>query len=266
MSVDVPFVKAHGLCNDYLIVAPDALASTAEHLATAMCNRRMGIGADGLIVLDTQDVVAGFRIFNADGTEAELCGNGLRCAAAVLARSGVTSPIIQSAVGEHRAEVERCEWGGWQVSMELVPAEVEPDVVLAVGGDLQTLRVVRVGNPHALVLLQTRPKGDLLTELIRRLDGHERFPDGVNLHAVWPSGPQRLWMLSWERGVGPVKACATGAAAAVAAVGGQVGHYAVEMLGGILGIEILAPDAAARMVGPVEIVCDGVYRYAAERA
>lgn len=260
--VDVPFTKSHGLCNDYFIVERGAIPDAASDLAVAMCDRRTGVGADGLIVIGSGEAeAASFRIFNADGSEAELCGNGLRCAAVHEAGGEEGSVVIESAVGRHRAEVMRGPGGQWRVAMDLVPARIEPDVRVVIDDEDRVLRVVMVGNPHAILPLEVRPDDGLVGRLAAALDGHERFPDGVNVHIVWPGAGRILSMSSWERGVGPVLACATGAAASVVASGNGCVPCEVEMPGGVLSIELPPGDAAVRMEGPVVPICEGVYRY-----
>lgn len=260
--VDIPFVKAHGLGNDYLIVNAETMPD--ERLACLMCDRRTGVGADGLIVLDTDaDEFARFRIFNADGSEAELCGNGLRCAALFLAGERAGSPVLESAVGRHHAKVSGSAQHGWQVAMDLVPAEVEANMSVSVGGAHHALAVVRVGNPHAVLLLDSPPADGLLQQLAAAGEAHERFPDGINTHIAWPAGTGRIAVVSWERGVGSVRSCATGAAAAAAAGGGGPCCCDVQMDGGTLTIEVPVPEAAIRMTGPAALICEGVYRYAA---
>ncbi len=265
MMIDVPFVKAHGLGNDYLIVESAVVPEGAVDLARAMCDRTTGIGGDGLILLSSGDTAgARFRIFNADGSEAELCGNGLRCAAVFLTGCSEGSTTVESAVGHHGADVTRGPRGEWQVAMDLVAAQVEQDVSMVVDDANYTLRVVRVGNPHAVLLVEAPPAEGLLGQLAAACEGHERFVDGVNVHIAWPRGNAGLSMVSWERGVGPVQACATGAAAAVAAIG-TAHRCDVGMPGGSLAIEAPAGDTAIRMCGPAVIICEGVYHYIGEQ-
>jgi len=265
--VEVPFIKAHGLCNDYVLVDHAALPDDdLATLARRICDRRTGVGADGLLVIgDGSGGAASFCIVNADGSEAELCGNGLRCAAAYHAGGGEASTIIESALGQHHAEVTRSSGGGWMVTMDLVPAEFEDDVPLVVDGVPRTLRVIRIGNPHAVLMVDGPPADGLVSRVYAACEAHERFRGGINVHVAWFDGADHLQMRSWERGVGLVLACGTGAAAVAASLGDGPRRCSVHMPGGTLYIEVPPGHAAIRMEGPVVPVCEGVYRYAEDQ-
>lgn len=259
-AAHIPFAKAHGLRNDYVIVqAADVPVGGAAHLARCMCDRNAGIGSDGLIVLQERDEKpTRFSIFNADGSEAELCGNGLRCAALSCAEYGPASMVFESAVGVHRAEVRQAEDGQWQVGMNLVPAIVEPSLCIELNSATIEVHVIRLGNPHAIVLSPVSGGEQMLPQLAEAVSASGRFLGGINVH-LGVLREHDMMLYSWERGVGSVQSCATGAASAAAALG--PGRCEIEMPGGRLSISVPEDGGDIQMDGPAEMICTGVYHY-----
>jgi diaminopimelate epimerase len=259
-AAHIPFAKAHGLRNDYAIVhAADVPTGSAANLALHMCDRHSGVGADGLIVLqERDDAPVLFLIFNADGSAAELCGNGLRCAALCLAENQPASIVLESAVGLHRADVCQDPHGGWLVEMNLVPASSEASLDLELDGVPIELHVICVGNRHAILLSQVSSGIQMLPQLVEAVSQSGRFPDGINVH-LGLLREHGMMLYSWERGVGRVHACATGAAAAASALG--PGRCEVDMPGGRLSITVPEDGGDIHMGGPAEMICTGVYRY-----
>ena len=248
----IPFEKFHGLENDYLIVSGgDVEGYDHRALAKAMCDRRSGIGGDGLLVLTPRSDALEFRIVNADGSDAELCGNGLRCAAATM---GTGSVKIVSAVGEHCGEVQRVGSETWKVALNLVRATHEEDLELSFG----VVHVLRVGNPHAVVFVKHEQERTVLQQWHAELERLPQFSDGVNVHVARRRMGGGLHIQSWERGVGYVKACATGAAACAVA-GGLRGPCEVEMPGGVLTITVDPDDSMVHMSGPATRVGQGTF-------
>jgi len=212
--VPVPVTKMHGARNDFVVL--DRRATPLEGLdrfARFACDRRAGIGADGLLVIEaSEEADVRMRTFNADGTEAEICGNGIRCAARWLDENGEGDRI-------------RFETSGGQVETEVVAREPEYLVRLAVSAPriaphsvpfLDDARFVDVGNPHVVIFRKKVDDVDL-TMLASRLQESTLFPRGTNVHIAAIEGAGTMRVRHWERGVGLTMACGTGAVACAAA-------------------------------------------------
>lgn len=247
MSVPVVLTKMHGALNDFLIL--DRRSSPLEALgefARRVCDRRAGIGADGLIVLDHARDGVRLQIFNADGSEAEMCGNGVRCAARWLDEAGDGDRMVFStAGGTVRTRVVR------RTPEYLVRMTMPPPRILARSLDrVPDAVVVDVGNPHVVAFVPDAGAADL-DGLASRLQGDPRFPGGINVHVVSVETSHRLRVRHWERGAGKTLACGTGAIAAVAAaIDAERASSPVEVLvpGGRLSVELSAEAAA--LTGP----------------
>ncbi len=256
---EIAFEKWHGLENDYIVVSKrEADGVTLHRLAQALCDRRCGIGADGLLVTGEDDHGGvHFQIFNADGSSAELCGNGLRCAAASHARrTDSTTVSLRSAVATHRATVRRREVD-FDVAIDLVPVEIGAEAIVHWEGGSIIATLVSTGNPHAIIVLEAEvwdAADAVLDAAVATFDGQ------VNVHAVEVTRPGHMRMRTRERGVGAVRACATGAVAAAGVVTGGDGRgWDVEMPGGVLHVEPAGPGEAARTRGPAVYVCEGLW-------
>jgi diaminopimelate epimerase len=268
------FFKYHGLGNDFVVL--DRRASGTDLDADAvvrLCDRHFGIGADGLLTVLPHVGAAGrMVVHNADGSIAEMCGNGLRCVAKYLAEhSGAHDASMLVATG---AGLLRCDldWSGSEVSRVTVsmgPARLH-DASLPTATDggpfLQRLieghfgTAVSMGNPH-LVLLDTAPSQ--AATLGPRLERHPLFPDRTNVEFVTARPGGGLEVTVWERGVGLTLACGTGACAATVAAGlaGRAAFDAwvpVALPGGLLEIEVAAGLASVRLRGPAAFVYEGV--------
>jgi diaminopimelate epimerase len=248
----VEFVKMEGLGNDFIVVDGPVDLDTAT--ITGWCNRRFGVGADG--VLEISPVAADrirMRYWNADGGEAEMCGNGLRCLARLAVDRGwVAGPelIVETASGDMPATVR---------SDGLVRALVGTPRLAGAPFDVYgvTLHPVSVGNPHRVIFVDDAGAAPVDT-LGPRVEGHESSPGGANVEFVEVDGPEALRMRVWERGVGETMASGTGAtAAAFAAANYRNGgsEQKVELPGGDLVIEL--GDAEAWMIGPGNVVYTG---------
>lgn len=253
----IQFTRMHGLGNDYVLVdAPDVAGIDLAELARSACDRHTGIGADGLLVLhDSGSGPVGFAIINADGSSAELCGNGLRCAAALISsrRDNCADVVLESAVGRHSARIEPSVDAVWDVSIGLVPAELG-EVGEVAGWEVHP---VQVGNPHLVVFTESPPDPAALETLAMAV---ARRGDERNIHLVGVVERDALWALSWERGVGPTLACATGAAAALAAAhacGLAEAAATVTLPGGVLDVTLPAGGGPVRTRGSACLIAHG---------
>ena len=247
------FVKAEGLGNDFIVVT-EPLALSRERIAQ-MCERKTGVGADGMLEITVVDQsTVAMRYWNADGGEAEMCGNGLRCVALIAVERGmVRGPAltVRSAVSDHSAEVFA---NGIVRAFVGVPHAFRTEELLVAG---HTVRPVGVGNPHAVLFVDDIGEA-AVAEIGPTIERDAIFPDGSNVEFVEFGDGDRIKVRSWERGVGETQASGTGsAAAAFAARAAQdLGDaVTVVLLGGELLIEFDA--AGSWMTGPASIVYSG---------
>lgn len=221
----IPFTKMHGLGNDFVLVRADGYALPPPERRRELADRRRGIGFDQLLWLERPADPAHavrYRIFNADGSEAEQCGNGARCIARLVASPGQTELVLEHAGGTSHARL--AEDGRVSVAMN-VP-EFRPERVpftapamadryrLAAGGDTVEAGVVSMGNPHAVVLVDDIERAPV-ARLGPLLERHERFPNRANIGFMQIDDRSHVRLRVFERGAGETQACGTGACAAV---------------------------------------------------
>ena len=256
------FLKMHGLGNDFVIVDarehPVAMTPARAH---AIADRHHGIGCDQLILIEPSAVAdVKMRIFNADGSEAEACGNATRCVATLLtgrARVETLGGLLYVSAGDGNAEVELAEplfdWQHIPLAMPMDTAD------MPVGwGELERPAAVNVGNPHVIFFV-TDTNAVPLDALGPAIETDPLFPERVNVNVASVTGPASLKLRVWERGVGLTQACGTGACAtAVAAIrAGLVSSpVAVDLPGGRLTIDWSA-GGPIRMTGPATHVFNG---------
>lgn len=272
------FTKLHGAGNDYIYVngfeteVPDPAA-----LAVRISDRHFGVGADGLILaLPAQaDGDLRMRVFNADGSEAEVCGNGVRCLAKFavdrgLARGDTVRVETLAGLREVRLHRESGRVAGGSVSMgrpALAPADIPVkvegervvDVPITVTGREMRMTCVSMGNPHAVFYADSAAEWPLET-LGPKIEHHELFPDRVNAHIVQVVSPEEVIVRTWERGSGATLACGTGASAVCVAgvLTGRTGRRILAHVpGGDLEVEWPDDEAEVRLSGPVEEVFTG---------
>jgi diaminopimelate epimerase len=276
------FVKMHGTGNDFVLLRAQGDEQDWSRLAQAMCDRHYGIGADGLIlVLPSSRADVGMRMFNPDGSEAEMCGNGLRCVVKHTVDEGLARPrdgriSVETAVGVLSAEVfdEKGAVERVRVSMgvpRFAPQEIpvlvkaEPplkDLSLDIEGQRLAVTCVSMGNPHAVHFVE-RPVAEFPLESIGpKVEHHPLFPQRVNFEVVRVLGRERMEARVWERGAGATLACGSGACAAVVAahLHGLVGERVdITLPGGRLTAEW---DGAGEcyLAGPAELVFVGEWR------
>ena len=268
------FTKMHGLGNDFMVVdgggydLPDA--ATIRWLG----DRRTGIGFDQLLWLEpprSKDADVFYRIFNADGAEVEQCGNGARCIARFLAGHVAGTQQrefrLQHATGISRATLE----ADGNVTVELGVPNFDPaslpfvadneqsSYAVEVGGESIELRIVSVGNPHAVIEVDTVEDAPV-ERLGPLLECHDRFPNRANIGFMQVVAADHIRLRVFERGVGETRACGTGACAAMV-VGRSAGRLAddvvVELPGGSVRVRWEGPGATVKLTGEAVTVFEG---------
>ena len=248
------FLKMEGLGNDFVVLeGPRELQADQ---VTAWCDRRRGIGADGLLVVTPlADDRVRMEYWNADGSPAEMCGNGLRCVARLAHDRGwVTGETftVVTAVGEREARM------GPQVTVQVGVPEPQGEEPIELAG--LEARAVDVGNPHAVVFVED-PAAVAVGELGPRLGTDSAFPDGANIGFATVRGESLIELRVSERGVGETLACGSGAAAAAAVAHrlGRVGRTTtVRLPGGDLVVTL--DERGAWLTGPANYVFEGEWR------
>jgi len=295
MMENIKFAKMHSLGNDYIVIDEYQGIKVEEdfkgEFSRRVCRRGFSVGADGVIFIQRPEdrrCDVKFRIFNSDGSEAEMCGNGIRCFSKyVYERVLKKNPLYVETLGGLRVcemEVEgdtvksiRVYMGKPRFQLRDIPMVVEgkreDDVFLNEYLHLNSgvldrikLSVVNVGNPHAIVFLEDN-NIDMdfvrrnLEVLGREIENHKVFPERINVHFVETLGRNEIRMVSWERGVGYTRACGTGATASaiLAHKLGKTGKRVVVHLdGGDLEVEI--GEDGAYLKGDAVLVYDGILR------
>jgi diaminopimelate epimerase len=249
------FEKWHALGNAYLLVEQPDAGTLDPTRVRRLCNVDTGIGSDGLLEVTGQDAARAIvRIWNPDGSTAELSGNGTRIAAAWLLRES-GRPEVQI---ETESKLVRARLGARDtVQQDLGAVSVGDDEVLDVAGERVGIVIVDVGNPHAVVLRDALSRADLL-RLGPAIETHPRFPRRTNVQLAAPDSQEAVSVLVWERGAGETAASGSSAvavAAAAVARGWCASPVRVAMPGGDLLVTIT--DGQASLEGPAERICVG---------
>lgn len=267
------FHKYEGLGNDFVVVDAPREDAVAIDLARRLCDRRLGIGADGvLLVLPARDPARAGRmvVINQDGSIPEMCGNGLRCVALHVARArGTKEGVLDFETG---AGVKSCRiddrGGRGSISVEMGTVRSLGAIDLDLDGDVWNLALADAGNPHAIT---RRPASRREIEAVGpRIATHPRFPAGTNVEFAVLRSPLEIDLVVWERGCGITQACGTGATAtaAVFVANGWSppdSEIAVHLPGGILHINIAASGDRVTMTGPARHVFSGQITEGASR-
>lgn len=238
LPATLPFWKMHGTGNDFVVAESDDADAPWGALAERVCDRHFGVGADGLIlVLPSQVADRRMRMFNPDGSEAEMCGNGIRCFVKYAIERGLVSATahtmtVETVPGVLRCEATRDEHGRVtrvRASMgvpALAPAalgvqiEQAPpvlDLPLDADGETRHLTLVSMGNPHAVALIDVAPGDYPVTTVGPVIEHHPLFANRTNVEFVRVLSRDHVEMRVWERGAGETLACGTGACAAMVA-------------------------------------------------
>ncbi|MDD5038284.1 MAG: diaminopimelate epimerase [Dehalococcoidales bacterium] len=280
------FTKMHGAGNDFVLVETNNMQRDWSPVAIALCDRHFGVGADGLLLLSYSNV-ADFRmrIFNADGSEATACGNGLRCMVKYFvdknsANYEAREISVETAKGVRKAKVYKTKDKSIKIKVNMgspkfgekdIPVVIEQDkgnivdiksmliYSLTVGSKLLLLNLVFMGNPHA-VYFYDHPVADFpLSRIGPKVEQNQIFPDGVNFEVAQVLDRQHIEARIWERGVGETLACGSGACAITVAarLHGYIDDKVdIKVPGGILGVE-WGGVGEVFLNGPAETVFTG---------
>jgi diaminopimelate epimerase len=256
----VRFLKGHGTENDFVVLPDTDEATLTPELTRALCDRRAGIGADGVLRVQRDDRDGGWFMDyrNADGSVAETCGNGIRVFARYLVTAGLAEPgrlRLGTRSGVRRVDVPP---DGGDITVDMGPATPLPHATVTINGRGWSAAGWSMGNPH-LVVLDAAPIDTLDLSQPPPVDPGTAYPDGVNVEVVERVEPDHIRMRVHERGSGETRSCGTGAcAAAVAAmaVEGTRTSYQVDVPGGRLRVE-WRDDDSVLLSGPAVIVAEG---------
>lgn len=280
----INFVKMHGLGNDFILI--DCLSkllgdsSFLSYLAKKLCDRNFGIGADGLIlILPSSQADLRMRIFNFDGSEAQMCGNGIRCFAkyayenklisknkfAVETLAGIITPELIFQVLKNKKVLRiKVNMGTPKLRRREIPMNGEDtptviDETLKINPE-QTFKItcVSMGNPHCITFVND-VQSISVEEIGPKIENHSLFPEKTNVEFIQVLNKQEINFRVWERGVGETLACGTGACAALVAavLNNKTDRKAtIHLPGGDLDI-LWADDGYIYMTGPAELVFRG---------
>lgn len=272
------FTKMHGLGNDYVYVNcfKEVVENPAE-VSRKVSDRHFGIGSDGLILIKPSDK-ADFRMdmYNADGSQAEMCGNGIRCVGKYVYDYGLTDKehisvetlagikYLDFQIEGGKVAMVTVDMGAPELTAEKVPVVSDNEQVIneniLVDGKEWAMTCVSMGNPHCIVFIEEPVKDFPLEKIGPQFENHERFPKRVNTEFIEVLDRKTANMRVWERGSGETMACGTGAcASAVAAVlcGHMDDEITLHLLGGNLMIRWDREQNKVYMTGPATVVFDG---------
>lgn len=271
------FTKMHGIGNDYVYVnCLDEKVKDPARAAKLVSDRHFGIGSDGLILIEPSSA-ADFTMtmYNADGSQGAMCGNGIRCVAKYVYDHGLTNQEhicietksgikeVDLTVREGKAELVRVNMGSPDLTAAHIPiladSEQAINLPLDIEGKIYHITGVSMGNPHAVVYLDDVDHFEI-EKLGPKFENHTRFPDRINTEFCKVLDEHTLQMRVWERGSGETLACGTGACAAAVAsiINGYVKEQVkVKLLGGDLQIYWDRDENLVYMTGPAEEVFHG---------
>ena len=276
------FVKMQGTGNDFILVEAKGEEKDWPQLAREMCDRHFGVGADGLmLVLPSQRADVAMRLFNVDGSEAEVSGNGVRCLVKYAVERGLTAATsgrvtVEAASGLLAAEVfaEAGQLSGVRLAMgapRFLPAEIpvladtEPpllDLPLDIEGQRLRVTCLSMGNPHAVLFFAQPVERYPLERVGPTVERHPSFPQRVNFGVARVLGRARMELRVWERGVGETLACGSGSCAAMVAA--RLHHLVEDQVdisqpGGTLTVE-WDGRGEVYLTGPAKFVFEGEWK------
>ena len=280
----IKFTKMHGISNDYIYInCMEVTPERLSELSIEMSDRHTGVGGDGIILICPSEV-ADFkmRIFNADGSEAKMCGNGSRCVGKYVYDYGLTDKNVVTLetlagiktlhlhVNKGKVDSVTVDMGEPVTSVREIPVIYNPVIYnneMMVNAPVDTscgvieMTAVSMGNPHGVVFVDSLDNVDV-HGLGRELEIHPMWPDRANIEFAQINSPSEITMRVWERGSGETMACGTGACATAvaAALTGRTGdRVTVHLLGGDLEIYRNPDDSHIYMTGGATTVFEGVY-------
>ena len=286
MAKSIPFVKMEGIGNDYVYVdAREDVPTGLNKLAVAISDRHFGVGSDGLILIRTsklKGVRHRMQMFNSDGSESEMCGNGLRCVAKYLfdrdletepefpieTGAGVLTVKVTPFAGKHVAKKIRVNMGQPRLTRGEIPmtGEASARVInepLKVADREFRITCVSMGNPHCVIFLDQPADKALVHTYGPLIENHALFPRRTNVEFVYRESDKLLHQRTWERGAGETLACGTGASAvcAAAVLNELTGRsVTIKLLGGDLDMEWKSADNCVYKTGPAREVFSGVWQ------
>ena len=270
------FTKMHGIGNDYLFVnCFEEMVADPERMAIVMSRQHFGAGSDGLVLIEPADGADfGMRIFNSDGSEAEMCGNAIRCIGKYVYERGMTDKTeltvetkggmkqLWLTVENGKVSRVKADMGTPELNPRLIPVDLPGELVLRhrlqILGQTWFITCVNMGNPHAVLFVRDPEVIDLPT-IGPMIEHHPLFPRRTNVEFVRVIDRHILQMRVWERGAGETLACGTGACASlVAAVLAGLSDRTVQMKlsGGNLQLQWSAEDNHVYQTGPAAFVYD----------
>jgi diaminopimelate epimerase len=261
----IPFVKAHGARNDFLLTWADEVPAGADlaALAQAICDRHTGIGADGwMLVSRPADADAAIVLLNSDGSPSEISGNGTRCAAAFALHHGIGKTELAIRTGAGVKTLRLLERSGLRFTFEMnmgAPAATELRATLALAAGPREVHILDLGNPQCALVVDDfefdwRAMG-------REIEWHLRFPRRTNVSFLRPAGTHEIEVRIWERGAGETLSSGTGSSGAAAAailLGLAASPLVVRTAAGPLDIR-WQPPGDLFLKGPAEIVARGEF-------
>ena len=288
--MNLNLTKMQGTGNDYIFAnLLDVVDSeifdemNRSQMAIRLSDRHFGIGSDGLIFISPSDIAdCRMRMFNADGSEGKMCGNGIRCVAKYVYDNGMTDKevitvetlsgikTLQLAVSQGRVQAVTVDMGSPVLTPSQIPVKCEGDRIInqpvSVGGKEYYITCVSMGNPHAVVFTEEEVTALNLEKTGPLFENHEIFPDRVNTEFIHVIDEKTIDMRVWERGSGETLACGTGACASVVAC--VLNHKTedevlVHLLGGDLEVRYDREKNTVLLTGPAEFICTGeiaIYR------
>ena len=271
------FTKMHGIGNDYIYVnCFEEVVNDPERLAIVMSRPHFGVGADGLILIGPSDSADfSMRVFNSDGSEAGMCGNGIRCVGKYVYERGLTDKneltietqgglkVIHMEVEGGKVARVKVDMGTPELNPQLIPVNLPGELVLRhrlqIMGQTWYITCVNMGNPHAVVFVRDPEVIDLPT-IGPMIEHHPLFPRRTNVEFVRIIDRGILQMRVWERGAGETLACGTGACASLVAcvrAGRSDRTVQMKLSGGNLQLHWDASDNHVYQTGPAAFVYDG---------
>lgn len=279
---EIKFSKMHGLGNDYVVIDETREEIIPEdkksEISLELCRRGFSIGADGVIfITPSQSEDIRFRIFNSDGSEAEMCGNGIRCFAKFVYEKGIIkkdkinvetlggTKEINLTIEDGKVASSKVNMGNATFKTSQIPMISNEkeflDEELIVGGNPIKMTVLSVGNPHAVIFTDNLDEVPL-EKIGPVIETHESFPQKINVHFIEIVNKNEINMITWERGAGVTFACGTGATSCVIAgfkLQKLENNVLVHLPGGDLKIDVYEKDGTlgAFMEGDSVLVFDG---------